>query len=85
MRPSTLLDDSSSASVCWATWSSMVHAKDRMGDAVPVLVGPACVADQVARERYPCVVARHAVERWELAVIVPALWARHLCTPAVVA
>ena len=69
-----------------AAWCSMVLAKDRMGDAVPVLVGPACVADQVARERYPSVVARHAVVRLELAVIVlvPASW-RHLCTPAAVA
>ena len=63
----------------------MVRAKDRMADAIPVVVGPAGVAEQVARELGPVEVARHAVVRWELVVKVPALWARHLCTPAVVA
>ena len=69
----------------WAIWASMVRAKERMREAVPVLVAPASVAEQVAREPCPSVVAGHAVVRWELAVKVPALWARHLCTPAAVA
>ena len=71
----------------WASWPSMVRAKERMGEAVPVLVAPASEAEQVARERCPLLVARHAVVRLELAVIVlvvPASW-RHLCTPAAVA
>ena len=73
----------------WAMWSSMVRAKERMGDAVPVLVAPASEAEQVAREQCPPLVVRHAVVRLELAVIVllvvvPASW-RHLCTPAAVA
>ena len=70
----------------WAAWSSMVRAKERMGEAVPVVVAPASVAEQVARERCPLLVARHAVVRLERAVIVlvPASW-RHLCTPAAVA
>ena len=69
----------------WAAWSSMVRAKERMGEAVPVVVAPASVAEQVARERCPLLVARHAVVWWELVVKLPALWARHLCTPAIVA
>ena len=68
-----------------STWPANVLAKDRVAEAIPVVVGPAGVADQVARELGPTGVARHAVVRLELVVIVPALWARHLCTPAVVA
>ena len=66
-------------------WPTNVLAKDRVAEAIPVLVGLAAVAEQVTRELCPLLVARHAVVRWELVVKVPALWARHLCTPAVVA
>ena len=86
-RGQRLLEGNTSASVYWAMWSSMVRAKERVGETVPVVVAPASVAEQVAREPCPLLVARHAVVRLELAVIVlvvPASW-RHLCTPAAVA
>ena len=68
-----------------STWPANVLAKDRVAEAIPVLVGLAAVAEQVTRERCPSLVARHAVVRWELVVKLPALWARHLCTLAIVA